>query len=587
MYLVLRAIYVPLAHDELLTFFKYIQPGDFLPYESFWDTNNHFFNTLLSWGCYKLFGSSQAALRLPNLLGGVLYLYFSYRLIIQVKYMPVRVGLAFTLWLSAYFIEFFSMNRGYGLSMALLVAAIFMAHSAITRNGMAYYLLATALIVLALSTNLTLMISTILLLGFLSIYAIIKFIGTHRSSYLLKALIPVLLGCWPVCYWIIYGFELKERGLLYYGRSTGFWDTTVDSLIVTMFEKFPIPYEFLVVFPLLGLAIAIFFWFRNQKQSAFSNRISKPGFLFAYLLFGNVMGTMLLANFVDVLYPADRGALYYIPLFLFTSAFLVDECGKQKALSLMMTPVLFIPVHFLATMNFTHSSFWQKEHMPEAFFKLLQKDIRKGYTPTIAGRFTNQLYWDYLNMRNNSNLPRINEDLESAVYADYVINGPYFMDDSVIFQYRYDTLAYDPITSYALLKRHEFYQRKLITSRSITFNSFREDPRTYYNMYEDSVWQKHPLYIQFEFDLWRADPNLNIPLIYSAIDYNDKNAAYKMFELGQNTGNTVNDYQLTIANNLLIHPSSKPVFKNTCYLWNEEKEKFAIMGNIGIYELRK
>lgn len=584
-YLVLRAIYVPLAHDELLTFFTYIQPGDFLPYESFWDTNNHFFNTFLSWGSYQLFGSSQLSLRLPNLLGSLLYLWFSYRLFIQIKFTPLRIGLALALWLSAYFIEFFSMNRGYGLSMGLMITAIFMAHRALVSGEIKYYLMATISMILALSANLTLMITTIVLLVFISVYAIVKFIGSKQSSYILKGFIPLLLGCWPVYYWICYGFALKERGLLYYGRSSGFWDTTVDSLIVTMFEKFPIPYEFLVVFPLLGLAIAIFFWFKSHKNVAFANLLAQPGFLFACLLFGNIIATMLLAKFVAVLYPADRGALYYIPLFLLTSAFLLDECGKQKILSWLMLPILFLPIHFLTTMNLSHSSFWQKEHMPEAFFKLVENDVKEAYMPTITGRFTNQLYWDYLNLRNSGNLPRINENPESAAYADYIINGPYFVEDSVLLQDQFDTLLYDPITSYMLLKRHRFYERRSINKHHITFNNFKEDPQTYFTLWEDSVWHKQALYFQFELNLWGADKAFSVPLIFSSIDFNDKNAVYKKIELSGYAGTFINNHQFKMTNNLLAHPSARPVFKNSCYIWNEHQLKYAIKGEISVFEL--
>lgn len=55
-YLWLRAIYVPLVHDEIATFYHYIQTGRFLPYLSHWDANNHFLNSALTWLSYSSSG---------------------------------------------------------------------------------------------------------------------------------------------------------------------------------------------------------------------------------------------------------------------------------------------------------------------------------------------------------------------------------------------------------------------------------------------------------------------------------------------------------------------------------------------------
>ncbi len=63
----IRCATVPFNHDETATFFYYIQSGDFLPFLSHVDANNHILNSGLGWVCYKLFGDSPFSLRLPNL----------------------------------------------------------------------------------------------------------------------------------------------------------------------------------------------------------------------------------------------------------------------------------------------------------------------------------------------------------------------------------------------------------------------------------------------------------------------------------------------------------------------------------------
>src|SRR5688572_5519453 len=68
---VLRCAFVPFAHDEAATFHYYIQSGSFWPFLSHVDANGHFLTSAAGWVCFKLFGSSTLALRLPSVLSFV------------------------------------------------------------------------------------------------------------------------------------------------------------------------------------------------------------------------------------------------------------------------------------------------------------------------------------------------------------------------------------------------------------------------------------------------------------------------------------------------------------------------------------
>jgi hypothetical protein len=75
-YLVVRAILVPMAHDEIATFYYFVQSGKISPFLSNIDTNNHFLNSALTWVFYHLFGPSPLALRLSNLVFIPVFFYF-------------------------------------------------------------------------------------------------------------------------------------------------------------------------------------------------------------------------------------------------------------------------------------------------------------------------------------------------------------------------------------------------------------------------------------------------------------------------------------------------------------------------------
>ena len=123
-YTILRALRVPLTIDEAITFNDYVRHG-------FWglfnvDTaNNHLLNTLATWLVTRLAGTGVFALRLPNLVSHLVFLVFSYRLL--GRYLRGAAAAAGFVIVNAnpYVLEFFALSRGYGISLALLTAALY------------------------------------------------------------------------------------------------------------------------------------------------------------------------------------------------------------------------------------------------------------------------------------------------------------------------------------------------------------------------------------------------------------------------------------------------------------------------------
>src|SRR6185312_6700744 len=102
-----RAALVPFCHDETATFFYYIQTGDYLPYIAHGDANNHILNSFFSWICFRLFGSSPFALRLPNLVSLAILIIAVYRLAGQLTHSASKVILVAGLLISFNWLGFF------------------------------------------------------------------------------------------------------------------------------------------------------------------------------------------------------------------------------------------------------------------------------------------------------------------------------------------------------------------------------------------------------------------------------------------------------------------------------------------------
>jgi hypothetical protein len=123
-YVGLRAARVAITFDEAHTYLSYVAKG-FLGVFDFDTANNHFLNTLLVWLFSRFAGSSEFVLRVPSLLGYLLYLVFSYRLLMRYARPFFALAGFLLLNLNPYLLDFFGLSRGYGLSIGLLMAAFY------------------------------------------------------------------------------------------------------------------------------------------------------------------------------------------------------------------------------------------------------------------------------------------------------------------------------------------------------------------------------------------------------------------------------------------------------------------------------
>jgi len=129
---VARAARVPLTYDEAATYLRYISAG-FLSVFKFDVATNHFLNTLLTKLFYVAGGDSELVLRMPNLIGYGMYLAFSLLILRAVGHRTIAFAGFMLLNLNPYVLDYFSLSRGYGLSLGFLMGAIFFLLKFLTR----------------------------------------------------------------------------------------------------------------------------------------------------------------------------------------------------------------------------------------------------------------------------------------------------------------------------------------------------------------------------------------------------------------------------------------------------------------------
>jgi hypothetical protein len=121
-----RATRVALTIDEATTYLLYLSSNIAAVFNLNWATNNHFLNTLLAKLFCGLAGNSEFVLRLPSLLGYGVYLLFSFLTLDRfLRNKPVVVCGFLLLNLNPYVLDYFSLCRGFGLSLGLMMPALF------------------------------------------------------------------------------------------------------------------------------------------------------------------------------------------------------------------------------------------------------------------------------------------------------------------------------------------------------------------------------------------------------------------------------------------------------------------------------
>ena len=129
-----RAARAPLTYDEANTYLSFIS-SNFLAIFNFNTANNHFLNSLLAKIASAVAGTSEFVLRLPNLLAYAAYLLFAFLILNRFVKLKIIVLCGYLLLsLNPFVLDYFSLCRGYGLSLGFLMASLFFFFSSLDKT---------------------------------------------------------------------------------------------------------------------------------------------------------------------------------------------------------------------------------------------------------------------------------------------------------------------------------------------------------------------------------------------------------------------------------------------------------------------
>ena len=445
-----RAVQVPFAHDEVATFFYFIQPGSFIPFFSHPDANGHFLNSFLSWICFRLFGDSEISLRLPNVISFLVYCFAIRKFANSLNSLTSKILLLCFFIFCFPLLNFFSLCRGYAISMAFFLLGLYYLISYFKKSSFQSLFFAFLFFQVALSAGLTLLIPVIVL-GFLTFI-----FQLNRKCFFTFKNILLFLTCISLSvYWAFFGFYLQKNGALYYGAGESYWQVTFVSLIEMLLGKsLWMKVLLLVCFILIGIHFA------NKILKIKSLDFFESSYQFLFLVFILLLFAFYFLKLLfNVNYPEDRTGLFFYFLFILGLIFFVEEYALDKKI-LSLPFVLFFSFQFVSELNITHHSWSFYETMPKRFFsKLLVEQGNQKEKISVGGHRVIELFYSYLNYRSENKLNPILPPEKMQMNCDYYIT---WKKDQPFYDKFYEELDKDKNSELVLLKRKKKIKRNLV-----------------------------------------------------------------------------------------------------------------------------
>ena len=557
LYVLVRAIYNPLSHDEVATYFHYIQSGEYLPPQSgiIWDANNHLLNSFLTEISYYLFGNSPFALRLPNVLSFLIYASSVGALLHYLKNKWVRTFGFIALLSVGYLVEYFALCRGYGLSMAFFTCSLTYLLKYIITQKNKHLIVLFGILFLACLANLTLINTyglTLVLLLFIFLMNYKAYTSKKRIAFFFILISSLVLMLYP----IYFSLQLKAKGALYYGSKTGLWDVTGKTLTQQVFGS---THFLFGLFYVLLISGALFLFFR--EKAPLQLKLKSPLFLIIYFIVGNIFAIYFLVYFLAVNFPEDRAAFYFIPLFLLLTLFVLDRLEKLNYISFVF---LFFPVYFLTQLNIQGSIFSADERVSQVLHKKVMQDNLKQ--PTVGAYQTHILCYNYLEQRTGRKTNFAQPYKENDTLQDYLVNKHALIDTNKVFPL-YKLVYHEKETDVVLLKRKRRVDFKETQTKHFPDTTFQWE---YLNLIEDTLNNQRAIKLNIQTEIKTASNYFKGNLVFSGRDSLNNEIEYQYINLDWLFGTVSN--QRLINQNIVVNTNQ--IHHYILYLWNIDNVKF-------------
>lgn len=376
LYILLRAIRIPITHDEAGTILNFSS-------QSIWNIityrdpipNNHILNTLLIRLSTSVFGFNELSCRLPNILGGLIYLLCSLKLS-QVFFEKPLLRLSFQILLIAnpFIIEFFALARGYGLSVGLMMVSIYF----LLQKKQSSLLTALAFAATGMYTNIT-QLNYLMPLIFVIMYLTIQ-LNLVSWLFISKSIMIILslgaLLALPI-------IKMMKTDQFVYWGNTGFWNETLIPLLKSSLQGEGYFSQSTVQVFITMIILSILYSTIKTAHLLFIKNYKYADAVILNIIFLGAIFYNLLQNYVfNIPFLNARTSIFFYPLFVLaiSSSVAAVETNLIKRILFVLYGIAggFGLVHITRTYNL-HSSYewWYDGDNKKVISRLLQSEVVK------------------------------------------------------------------------------------------------------------------------------------------------------------------------------------------------------------------
>jgi hypothetical protein len=392
-YTLTRACLLSITWDEACSYIEFISKGIvFQENYRLISANNHLLNTVVDIIFVKCFGVKEVVLRLPSLFAHIIFLYYSAKILLSFKNKWFVFASFLIVNLNPYLLDFFSLARGYGLSLGLMMGSIYYLFVFLSKENenkhSQYAIVLAALGVLA---------NFVLLNYFIVLFAIIVSMIVQKAckkrategfsifynlkNILFHSVIFVLLLCLVVP--IV--FKLKVAEALFYGGYISFWTDTISETTFTLLyeSSSSILLQQIVkgfIFIVLSGSCVFLFLKRSKKQS--DKNFVFLGLLMVMIVFCS-LSSIVQHYWFRTPYLTNRTALFLFVLFCLIVVFFVNELCliNTKASLIVYSVALVFLILFAVSFNLKYVLEWKHDAETEEMLTDLER-IKQNEFPT-------------------------------------------------------------------------------------------------------------------------------------------------------------------------------------------------------------
>ncbi len=352
-----KAVQMPISHDEVSTIDISSRPIlDILSYKDP-IPNNHILNTLTLKAMIKIFGDHPWSDRLPNVLSFILYAFFTVKLSFRLYTQSwVRAAFVLILLTHLFALDFFSVTRGYGMSLALQVASLYYVASWLDNRKPSSLAWALGFSVLGVIASFTLLNFYLPMVGMMALIIWLQPKVVEKNlQFAMVTGASILLVL--VCY-LPFKRMMASDQFSYWGTNGFFQDTIKPMLVATRCgaEYFGWTNDRVALY--LGIGILVL-----MAGLAFHRKIHRRYIMYIMISFLplSILYNLLQNYFFQVPFLNPRTALCFVPLVAIWCGYgLLGMYQHKKALGLAMSiaTASLVIQHYVRAYNIKSTYEW-------------------------------------------------------------------------------------------------------------------------------------------------------------------------------------------------------------------------------------